>query len=457
MKLRYRRIIYLTFIGFFLIAVPTVSFYAAGYSYNFKRHKIEKTGILYIDSKPKDALIYINDQYEAKTPKRFARLLPDIYKIRVEKNGYYSWEKELEVKSNLTTFSKDIILFKKNLPINIIEGEISILASSKNQEKIIYSLTKENIDELRLLNLRSNEDILIKQFNNQAYNQLEFMEWSPSQNKALLKEVIGEFAKYLIVDIETLKVREIFDITRLNFNKVSWDTLDDNYLYALRKAVFYQIDLFNNSTKILLSANIEDFQVNKNEAYYITRVANELFLNKIILNGENIELAEKIKLPSPSQYSLQPSTPEYLVLLDKKNNDLFIINSKSFDDENIEDNIVLQDRAKKIIWSKDLTSLLYYTDFEIWTFNFSTRQKNLITRYGETIDQAFWHTGEKYIVYRTGNIIKTIEDNPSEIKNDLQLAELSRVSSLTIDDQGKNLYFIGQAGNKEGIYKLEIQ
>ena len=140
--------------------------YTTGYRYNFKKHKIEKTGILYIDSRPKNALVYINNKYKDDTPIRLIRMLPDRYQVRVEKDGFYSWNKELEVRSNLTTFSRDIILFKKNLPINIIEGQINILVISPDQEKIIYSLIKDNLEELRLYNINNKNDLLIKQFNN---------------------------------------------------------------------------------------------------------------------------------------------------------------------------------------------------------------------------------------------------------------------------------------------------
>lgn len=457
MNLRYRRIIYITFISVFAILVPIIILYTTGFRYNFKNHKIEKTGILYIESMPKDALIYINDKYEDKTPSRFARLLPDTYKVRVEKDGYYSWQKELEVKSNLTTFSKNIVLFKNNLPTSKIEGKINILATSPNRDKIIYSLIKENVEELRLLNLKNQSDFLIKNLNYQTYNQIEFVEWSLSQNKALIKQVIGDFNKYLIVDIETLKIKEIFDITRLNFSKVSWDTLNDNYLYGLRKAVLHQIDLVNNTTQTLLSAQIVDFQIKDEEIYYISKLVNESFLNKSILEDKKASKPEKIKLPSPSQYTLQPSTRDYLVLLDKKNNDLFIFNTKSFADENISQSTILQDRAKKVIWSKDLKNLLYYTDFEIWTFDFNTQQKNLITRYGDLINQAFWYPGEKYIIYQSGNTIRAIETEGQNSKNDIKLAELSEIGQMAINNKGEILYFKGQAGNQEGIYQLELQ
>lgn len=457
MSLKYRRLLYSSFIAFFIIITPLIILYAAGYRYNFKNNRIEKTGIIHVETSPKDAKVYINDKYIDDTPARFIKLLPDKYKVVVQKEGYHSWEKEIEVQSNLTSFYKDITLFKNNLAINIIGGQINLLAISPDQKKIIYTLNKQNIEELRLLNLKNNSEFLIDTFNAQAYNQLEFVEWSPSRNKALIKKVIGDFNQYIIVDINSLKIEEIFDITRLNFDKLTWDLLNDNFLYGLKNAVLYQIDLLNDDIESLHSANITDFQIKGDEVFFISKVVNESFLNKTMLEDKKIGKIVKIKLPSPSNFTLQPSTQPYLVLLDMASNDLFIIESNAFGLVDLTQSIILQDKAKEIVWSNDFSEILFYTDFEISTFNFNDKQKNLITRYGEIIDQAIWYPGDNYIIYQLGNVVKVIERYGFESKNDTELVHLSEISQISVDDVGENLYFIGQVGNQQGIYKLELQ
>lgn len=457
MSLKYRRLLYSSFIAFFIIVTPLITLYATGYRYNFKNNRIEKTGIIHIETLPKDAKVYINDKYIDDTPARFIKLLPDKYKVVVQKEGYHPWKKEVVVQSNLTSFYKDITLFKNNLPINKIEGQINLLAISPDQKKIIYTLNKQNIEELRLLNIKNNSEFLIDSFNSQAYNQLEFVEWSPNRNKALIKKVIGDFNQYIIVDINSLKIEEIFDITRLSFDKLTWDLLNDNFLYGLKNAVLYQIDLLNDDVESLHSANITDFQIKGNEIFFISKVVNESFLNKTILEDKKIGEIVKIKLPSPSNFTLQPSTQPYLVLLDMKSNDLFIIESNAFGLVDLTQSIILQDKAKEIVWSSDFSEILFYTDFEISTFNFNDKQKNLITRYGEIINQAIWYPGDNYIIYQLGNVTKAIERYGFESRNDVELAHLSEISQISVDDVGENLYFIGQVGNQQGIYKLELQ
>ena len=430
MKLKYRRIIYSLFIVAFFVITSLIIIYAAGYSYNFKNGRIEKTGILYVESQPKAADIFINGQFKDQTPTRFARLLPDTYTVEVKKDGYHSWRKDVEVKSNLTTFHRDIVLFKASLPINLIEGQINIFKVSPNQEKIIYSVIKGNNEEFRLYNIRTDSDFLIKEFNTKNYNAVDFIGWSPSQRKALFRQTIGDFNKYLIVDSETLKVKELFDITRLNFDRVAWDANNDNDLYGLRHSVLYQISLVDNTTISLISANIQDFMVRGADIFYITKTGLESFLNKNLIEDRTINESLKIKLPSPSEFRLSESIPGYLTLLDQRTNDLFVIEEQAFAGDDPTANIVLQDKAKKVVWSKDSRQLMYYSDFEISVFDFTKKQKILITRVGEVINQVMWYPRHSYLIYQTKNSINAIEATDQDQKNGLKLADLELIESM---------------------------
>lgn len=457
MSIKYRRALYIIFIAVFFIGAPLIIMYATGYRYNFKNHRVEKTGILSVNSTPKNADIYLNNKLTGQTPKRFPRLLPDTYNLEIKKDNYYSWGKKIKIASGLTTFAQNIVLFKEDLPINIIDGDINILSASPNNEKMLYSVIKDNTEELRLVNLKNGDDFPIETFNLRTYNNLEFIDWSVNQNKAILTKIVGDFHQYLIVNTDTLKIKELFDITRLDFDKISWDQSNQNLIYGLRKAVLYQIDLTNNSTKTLLSANIQNFYVIDSNIFYIEKVANEIFLNKVFLEGGSPTKTEKIKLPSPSEFIIAPSTKEYIALLDKKNNDFFLIDPTAFTEQNIEKNVILQDRAKNISWSNDFSKIIFYTDFEISIFDIATKQKNLITRFGEVINQAVWYPENNYILYNVGNKIRSSEATSDDIRYDIQIIELPKINNMVVDASGNNIYFKGSVGTQKGIYKLEIQ
>ncbi|MFA6410177.1 MAG: PEGA domain-containing protein [Candidatus Buchananbacteria bacterium] len=459
MTLKYRRILYLSFIAVFLIVTPIVTFYAAGYRYNLKRHRIEKTGILYIDSRPKQAMILINGKYENETPARFPNLIPDVYQVEVKKEGYHPWQKNLEVKSNLTTFAKDIVLFKDNLPISLVLGNINFFSLSPSQDKIVYSIIKDKTEQLRLLNLNNKSDFLISEFNYQKKSGLSLVDWSENQNKLLLKSTEKDFNNFLIDDIDTLKIKKISDISKINFEKITWDETNESYLYGLNEDNLYQIDLANSLAKPIITEKIKDFQAKGAVIYYISQTDNGSFLNKayVIKPTQPVDKIEKIRLTLNNEFSLLPSPADYLVLSDQKNGDLFLINTQAFTDGDINKHITLQDQAKKIFWSKDEKNLLALTDFEIWTFDLVTQQKSLITRYGSIINDAKWYPTNKYVIYQVENKISSIEASLLEPRNDIKIAELPEIKDFFIDDSGKNLYFKTSAANLWGIYSLQLQ
>src|SRR3989339_2090055 len=208
MKIQTRRTIYITFFAIFFIIVPILILYAAGYSYNFKKNRIEKTGVLIVETFPKKSNVYLNDKILKKTPARFSHLLPDIYKVTINKTGYYSWENEISIRSGQSSFATNIILFKKSEPILIKSGKISILAGSPDQQKIIYSqIINESQEEVRLINNNGATDLLISKFNPKTFDSLEFVGWSPDGKKALIKQIIDNFNSYFIIDTSTLEIQ----------------------------------------------------------------------------------------------------------------------------------------------------------------------------------------------------------------------------------------------------------
>jgi WD40 repeat protein len=211
MSLRVRRIIYLIFILIFVVITPLIILYTAGYRYNFKKNKIQKTGILILKSNPKDASIYLNNQIQKeKTPARIANLLPEDYSVRLEKENFYPWQKKLTVKSKLTTFAEDIILFKKGLPAEVKIGQINSISLSPDEKKLIYTTDQDLGREIVFLNLEDKNERIIYRASNQ--NEINLLEWDPSSKKILITlSTSAGTEKYLVLDTENPEKIDIYN------------------------------------------------------------------------------------------------------------------------------------------------------------------------------------------------------------------------------------------------------
>lgn len=164
----HRLIIMGLFIASFFAISPLIILYTAGFRYDWSNHSVATTGVLSVDVQPDDAKVYVNDSLVRKSiPIRLANLAPGSYSIRIERDGYRPWKKDIDIFSNQTTFIKDVTLFKDaqpqlkktadrlsvtqlwviaNLPDTILISEntptstiIKKISPTDNQETILFS------------------------------------------------------------------------------------------------------------------------------------------------------------------------------------------------------------------------------------------------------------------------------------------------------------------------------
>lgn len=113
MTTRIRQFIFLLFVVLFLVTSAATLLYASGYRFNVASRRIVQTGILFINGRPRDADVYLNNRLVSQTlPFRAIHLIPGSYQIRVEKDGYFAWEKNLAVYPRETTFATEITLWR---------------------------------------------------------------------------------------------------------------------------------------------------------------------------------------------------------------------------------------------------------------------------------------------------------------------------------------------------------
>lgn len=88
----------------FVAAAGTVAiFYARGFKPNFQNGTIERTGLLVANSTPTGANVYIDGRLTSATNTTITYLEPKNYKIRIEKDGYTPWEKDVQINADLAT------------------------------------------------------------------------------------------------------------------------------------------------------------------------------------------------------------------------------------------------------------------------------------------------------------------------------------------------------------------
>ena len=137
-----RAIAFYTALAAFLILLPIVLSYALGYKIDYHRFKVYKTGMIYVSSHPTGASVYINGRLHGDiTPMRIEELKPGTYKVEVRREGFYPWERDMEVRPNMVSKADRIILFPVAQEMKKVTlSEIVDFAISENGK--IYYFTK---------------------------------------------------------------------------------------------------------------------------------------------------------------------------------------------------------------------------------------------------------------------------------------------------------------------------
>lgn len=107
MTRRFRRFLFYGLVVIFVLITPSVVLYAVGYSFDFQKWRVVAAGGIYLKSTPSGARISLEGKDAGSTARLIPRLLPRNYDIVVSKEGYYPWQKNLEVKPQLVSEAID--------------------------------------------------------------------------------------------------------------------------------------------------------------------------------------------------------------------------------------------------------------------------------------------------------------------------------------------------------------
>ncbi len=155
MTFKTRRIVFYSLFFIFIVTGLGTIFYSQGWRINIEKCQIakfwncqiefQKTGAIFIETKPKDVLIKIDGKtFEDKSGliqsgTLITSLLPKTYKVTIEKEGYLPWQKDLKVEPTLVAEILKTVLIPKKLEEKIISIPKTIDNFWINsQQKIIF-------------------------------------------------------------------------------------------------------------------------------------------------------------------------------------------------------------------------------------------------------------------------------------------------------------------------------
>jgi hypothetical protein len=403
MKKKTRTILFLIFFFLFFIISGSTLLYIQGYRFDFKNRKFKKTGGLFLKIFPKQANVYLDDKFLKKTDFIFGtvlieNLLPKKYKVRVEKEGYFPWEKSLEIKENEVAEVKNIILFPKEIKPKILFTNIENFWVSPKGKIVL-------LEKGGLLSLFDQKEgakkILLKIEEDSQLSKL----WFSEDEKKIYLKIGAKEIKTFSLNLEEIQPElKEFEENKLPIENIAFFKNGKEIYYLTDSGFIYKSDEeLNFKTQL----NKNPFPVKKEKEYKLDVLEGWLFLkegDKLFYYNQDEDLFEKI-LDGVLDYKVSKNGEKMAIF---SNNEIFILYLKER---------FIQPQKQR-------------------------GEKIFITRFSEKIGDLFWLNLD-YLVFNVGNKIKISETDDRDKFNIYDLVEFEK-PKIFFNENEKRLYILSQ-------------
>ncbi|MDD4382271.1 MAG: PEGA domain-containing protein [Candidatus Dojkabacteria bacterium] len=302
-----------------LLGATLIYLYSNGYRFNFSNQEFKRTGVISVESEPFLADMYINDKKIGITPKSNS-LEVGTYNTSVEKSGYVTWNKQLNVVEGKITPVFPFLILSEIQGESVWESKLEYVKNWSSIDKNVYIILTRDNAKYALWSYRVNTSIL--DFSTNPIQILtpttEDITIIPSYNGD--KAILVVSSKAYLIDTKksnTLSSSNILNITNPNKYTITW--AEDNKKLILEndsEIYAYNIDK-NTAIKVLTKTKGTKYVWNTDKEgylYLVTEIKEEdlenVYIYKIsqlTINGTvtSKDLIEKIYLLKSDEYIKQ--------------------------------------------------------------------------------------------------------------------------------------------------------
>jgi len=205
------RVIYTVLSALFIITGTFLAIQYAKGSYRLtKKGFVPESGLLSANSFPPGAEIYVDDKLISATDDTIY-LEPGAYKVRIAKEGYSPWQKELQLEKELVTQTNALLFPQVPSLTPLTFAGVQNVSPSPDGQKIIFytaSSSAETKNGLYVLDLVNNQLSLqkgprqISQNTGALHLNQSLYLWSPDSTELLINLPLDGTSKELLLDVD---------------------------------------------------------------------------------------------------------------------------------------------------------------------------------------------------------------------------------------------------------------
>lgn len=368
--------------------------------------KFQKTGAIFIGVEQRGATIKIDDKTFLdksglmQSGTLITNLSPKNYKVRVEKNGYFPWEKNFLVESGLVTETPIVIL----VPESLEKKEVPISKPVDNfwlnhQPKIIFR-TKQN-----LYYFQESPPSIVKLRGD------EFIQWS-NDNKIIVRDSQGQ--TFYLYDINNLSktiniTAALNNLQKINISRIAFHPFEASRLIIEDKNRFlYVLDIYRLKLEILVKEPVLVWMIKNPNIYFVKEVEDKKtgIVRRQLISFSLAAKTENFSADLPAQlidqrFSKIDVSGGKIVFMTEKDNLYF------FDQANRNFNQITHS-AEKFFFSPDNKKIVFSDkDGKINIYFLEDFFRGIVKKSGEVIElnfyngldikNIFWHKNSSHL------------------------------------------------------------
>ncbi len=314
------------FVLFYFLALS-----ATGYKLEFKNGKITTTatGMIVVATKPGAAKVSVDNKLEIKQTPLFSFLNLTIkgvsigeHKVKIEKEGYETWEGVFNVKPKLVSWVDYIILVPQNkkttnfkLPGTVTD---TVLNDGKTRAAVLAEDTKTNFRTYWDINLQTKEKQKIREEKILTGEKVDLITYNYNASRLLITKTIEENKSNIVLESKfNGSVWNITSLYQMNFNSLKFSPSAKNELYVSKESNLYKLDYDKKNMSAVIANNVINFYTNNNDIYLIKKTEDNIGLWRLN-NNQKLEIVVKV-LPASEGYQFKhlTSSDSFIVLSEK--------------------------------------------------------------------------------------------------------------------------------------------
>ena len=435
-----------TLIGIFLIVSPLLIMYTAGYRYDWKEGLLKETGSINIDIRPATATVYLNNvKLNDQIPVRLNNIVPARYLVRISQDGYFDWNKEIEVKNKQTNYIKEISLLRKSKPEQVVAGTIDDFRISYDGRFIVYAIQKNSLTQIWLRDITNKVSTKLLELNPDIKTEFS---WAEKNNYL----AIGIKDESMVYIINATNPKDFEDLGGVE--KFQWgNTTEPQLYYSNNDKNIFAYSPENQNTQIVTKNNYLDWQMDNDQLWTITENTTT---QEYIITKDTLGFSSLIKKLRASDLRTNPQNgvvPINLHIIAAHQNTALLKTDTEPGMVLVHNDQVYKLAVNSFVVSPYNNWWLLWSDLELWGFQ-ENAEPYLINRSGENLKQVVPLDQYNTLALVWANKTTALFPYYSvthELVNE-------RTTQVNADTSHKILYYIHGSESKEknndGIWKI---